>query len=174
MKAIAPTLAALLFTATAALADDPIRPDPQLTPGAVLAANTATICRPGYAKSVRHTSGKLKAWVYREYGISRAHRAGGGHYEIDHLMPISLGGADVVANLWPESWDTQPWNAQVKDRLRTSCMPRSAPAASRSSRRSKRSRRIGSPLTRSISGSHRRRPPSLGASRLQVSWGAYS
>ena len=117
MKAIAPTLAALLFTATAALADDPIRPDPQLTPGAVLAANTATICRPGYAKSVRHTSGKLKAWVYREYGISRAHRAGGGHYEIDHLIPISLGGADVVANLWPESWDTQPWNAQVKDRL---------------------------------------------------------
>jgi hypothetical protein len=25
--------------------------------------------------------------------------------------------ADVVANLWPQSFDTQPWNARMKDAL---------------------------------------------------------
>ena len=56
---------------------------------------------PGYARSVRHTSGKLKAFIYREYGVNRR----GGHYEIDHLIPLGLGGADVAANLWPEPRD---------------------------------------------------------------------
>jgi hypothetical protein len=41
----------------------------------------------------------------------------GHHYEIDHLVPLSIGGADVAENLWPQSYDTAPWNANVKDRL---------------------------------------------------------
>jgi hypothetical protein len=94
-------------------AADPILPDPQRTPGAVLTTDAASVCRPGYAKSVRHTSGKLKARVYRDYGLDRRQ----GHYEVDHLVSLELGGADVAANLWPESYDTQPWNAHTKDRL---------------------------------------------------------
>lgn len=94
-------------------AEDPIRPDPHLTPGAVLTTDTSRICTPGYAKSVRHTSGELKHLVYEEYGINSR----GKHYEIDHLISLELGGADVRANLWPESYDTEPWNAHVKDRL---------------------------------------------------------
>ena len=96
-----------------AFADAPILPDPALTPGAVLKTDVQTICRKGYSKSVRHTSGKLKASIYREYGIDRH----SGHYEIDHLIPLGIGGADVAENLWPESYDTHPWNAAVKDRL---------------------------------------------------------
>jgi hypothetical protein len=92
---------------------DPIRPDPNLTPGAVVTRDPAVFCHDGYSRSHRHTSGYLKARVYREYGIA----PGVHHYEIDHLIPLSLGGADVAANLWPESRDTQPWNAEVKDRL---------------------------------------------------------
>ena len=102
-----------VVAASPALAGDPIRPDPKLTPGAVTTTDSATICAPGYARSVRHTSGKLKAEVYREYGLDRR----GGHYEVDHLIPLELGGADTLANLWPESYDTTPWNAHVKDRL---------------------------------------------------------
>jgi hypothetical protein len=30
---------------------------------------------------------------------------------------LGIGGADSRENLWPESRDTQPWNAGVKDRL---------------------------------------------------------
>ena len=31
--------------------------------------------------------------------------------------PLELGGADTEANLWPESYDTEPWNAHLKDLL---------------------------------------------------------
>jgi hypothetical protein len=102
-----------LLTLPALAADLPIRPDPKLTPGAVLTTDATKICVKGYAKTVRHTSGALKAEIYREYGISRTD----GHFEIDHLISLGLGGADVKENLWPESFDTQPWNAHVKDKL---------------------------------------------------------
>jgi len=105
--------ASLLLSVTVAYAEDPIRPDPSLTPGAVVTTDLSRICAPGYTKTVRHTSGKLKRITYREYGIHSRE----GHYEIDHLIPLELGGADVAANLWPESYDTQPWNARVKDIL---------------------------------------------------------
>jgi hypothetical protein len=101
------------MTVTAAIAADPVLPDPKLTPGAVVTTDATTICRPGYSRSVRHTSGQLKHQVYVEYGIDR----NAGHYEIDHLIPLGIGGADARENLWPESRDTQPWNANVKDKL---------------------------------------------------------
>ena len=94
-------------------ANDPIIPDPQKTPGSVMSTDVSTVCHPGYSKTVRHTSGRLKHDVYVSYGINPH----GGHYEIDHLIPLSIGGADVQENLWPESYDTAPWNAHVKDRL---------------------------------------------------------
>lgn len=103
----------LFLSATVAYAQDPIRPDPSLTPGAVLTTDLSRICTPGYTKTVRHTSGKLKQFIYREYGIHPRE----GHFEVDHLIPLEVGGADVAANLWPESYDTKPWNAHVKDRL---------------------------------------------------------
>lgn len=110
-------LAALLFLLcaahSAAAQELPIRPDPALTPGAILTTDTALICSPGYARSVRHTSGKLKAYVYRLYGLDRTQS----HFEIDHLISLELGGADIAENLWPQSYDTEPWNAHKKDRL---------------------------------------------------------
>jgi hypothetical protein len=90
-------------------------PDPKLTPGAVDPKLTKdVICAAGWStKSVRHTSGKLKATIYREYGI-KTHTAG--QYEVDHLISLEIGGADTRPNLWPESY-TGPWNAHDKDRL---------------------------------------------------------
>lgn len=113
MKALSAALAILLLLGSPAFAADPIKPDPRLTPGAVATTDADIVCHPGYARSARHTSGKLKSFVYREYGVDRR----SGHYEIDHLIPLSLGGADTAANLWPESWDTRPWNAARKDEL---------------------------------------------------------
>jgi hypothetical protein len=113
MKLLALASVGLLAITAPAYAADPIRPDPNLTPGAVLTTDLTKICQPGYTKTVRHTSGKLKHRIYIEYGIQPQEE----HYEIDHLIPLELGGADVRANLWPESYDTQPWNAHVKDRL---------------------------------------------------------
>jgi hypothetical protein len=107
-------LAAAPLIATSALAEDAIRPDLTLTPGAVFEVTAAEVCQRGYARSVRHVDGKTKAMVYLEYGIRRHER---GAYEIDHLISIELGGSNDIRNLWPESFDTQPWNAHVKDKL---------------------------------------------------------
>lgn len=107
-------LAVALLITTPALAEDPIRPDPRLTPGAVFEVTVAEVCQRGYAKSVRHVDGKTKAQVYRAYGIQH-HQSGA--YEIDHLISLELGGSNDIRNLWPESFDTQPWNAHTKNRL---------------------------------------------------------
>ncbi len=113
MRKIHAFAVACLIALPAVAGDLPIRPDPTLTPGAVLTADVATICQPGYSKTVRHTSGRLKAAIYREYGIDKT----SSHFEIDHLISLELGGADVAANLWPQSYDTERWNAHSKDRL---------------------------------------------------------
>jgi len=112
-RRIATACALLLVVVYSAYAGDPIRPNPELTPGAVLTTDLSKICQPGYTKTVRHTSGELKREVYAEYGI----KPDSGHYEVDHLIPLEIGGADIRENLWPESYDTKTWNAAVKDKL---------------------------------------------------------
>jgi hypothetical protein len=37
-------------------------------------------------------------------------------YELDHLIPLELGGASTVANLWPEPW-ADPRGAHRNDDL---------------------------------------------------------
>ena len=113
MKLLFRPLVIVILSTVYTRAADVILPDPKLTPGAVLTTDEGTICQPGYSKSVRHTSGQLKHGIYVEYGINR----NAGHYEIDHLIPLGIGGTDSPENLWPESRDTQPWTAGVKDRL---------------------------------------------------------
>ena len=110
ISAIAVTLLALVIGR--AFAGD--LPDPTLTPGAVMTTDAAQVCTPGYAKSVRHVSGSVKAMVYQEYRII-SHRSG--EYEVDHLISLELGGSNDIRNLWPESNQTEPWNAHAKDRL---------------------------------------------------------
>jgi hypothetical protein len=107
-------------------------PDRALTPGVVdPGATDANICAhdwgpgappvPGggdltYSKAARHTSSRLKDAVFAEYNLANPHD-GGHSYEVDHRVPLSLGGADVRENLWPESRRGDGLNAWTKDRL---------------------------------------------------------
>ena len=97
-------------------------PDPRQTPGAVDVRVTqqnigTTICVPGYARSVRPPYA-----VTRQ--LKRAAMISSGHYgerysayEFDHLVPLSLGGAQTDArNLWLEPVTGQ-WGAADKDDL---------------------------------------------------------
>lgn len=80
-------------------------PDPTCTPGAidpaVTQANIATtICHRGYTATVRppeNETDRLKSELYKAYGITA-----GTVSELDHLVPLELGGANDVKNLWPE------------------------------------------------------------------------
>jgi hypothetical protein len=110
---------------------DAIQPDPRKTPGAVdTSVQGEEICtgtwaagnppRPGgsltYSKAARHTSASVKERAFLEYGIENPHD-GGRTYEVDHRVPLSLGGRDVLENLWPETRKPVPYSAWVKDRL---------------------------------------------------------
>src|SRR5690348_4628892 len=106
---------AFLFLSRIVLGDQPapIRPDPKLTPGATFDVTLQDISSPGYSKKVRHVTAEMRREVFREYGIGHYNP---GDYEVDHLIPLSLGGSNSIKNLWPESYRTT-LNAHVKDRL---------------------------------------------------------
>jgi hypothetical protein len=70
-------------------------------------------CAPRNASRVRHVSAKTKAQVYLRYGIRR-HSSG--QYEVDHLIPLELGGSNSIKNLFPEAANPKPGFHQ-KDRL---------------------------------------------------------
>jgi hypothetical protein len=107
-----------------AVADLPIRPDPRLTPGAIFPVTAEDVCRPGYAESVRHVPNRIRRQVFEEYGLAD-HESGA--FEVDHLISLELGGSNELANLWPQAYQTEPWNAHKKDaledRLRHGALP---------------------------------------------------
>lgn len=107
-------LAFLIALGCCALAQPPILPDPKLTPGSTFPVTRADVCVPGYSKKVRDVPVALKREVLRRYGVSPQDRR---DYEIDHLIPLSIGGSNSIRNLWPQSRKTSPWNAGKKDFL---------------------------------------------------------
>lgn len=108
----------------------PLRPDPVLTPGVVASSDPAVVCAAtSYSQAHRTTGAALKRAVYRAYGIVPAGR----DFEIDHRLPLALGGADVALNLWPQQGWTHP-SFHDKDRLearlwRLVCRRRTLPLA---------------------------------------------
>jgi hypothetical protein len=107
---------AFLFLTQAVLAQQPtpILPDLKLTPGDTFDVTAQDVCVSGYAKKVRSVPAWLKRQAYAEYGITEYKT---GDYEVDHLIPLSLGGSNSIRNLWPQSTKTSPWNSYVKDAL---------------------------------------------------------
>lgn len=75
-------------------------------------AGIKAICTVGWSTAHRHVSDSTRRKVFVEYGITIKTEYGTlGSYEVDHLIPLELGGSNELANLWPEPW---PGNT-VKD-----------------------------------------------------------
>lgn len=75
--------------------------DLSATPGAVRTTNEKDVCNER-TPQFRNTTEKMKNEVYAEYGVERDKGICAGGCEVDHLISLEIGGADVVANLWPQ------------------------------------------------------------------------
>jgi len=90
-------------------------PDKNLTGGSVRSGDRDAAC--GHAKENR---GRMNAGrrdeILRRYGLPPGMHP---DYEIDHLIPLCLGGSDDPSNLWaqPRRSIEETWNAEAKDRL---------------------------------------------------------
>jgi hypothetical protein len=99
-----------------------VRPDPKLTPGDVFAdAKADDVCTPGWAGEHRNVSEADRERVYSEYTDSaRTCLCAGSGYgrccEVDHLIPLELGGSNDIKNLWPQPDMPRP-GAGEKDGL---------------------------------------------------------
>ena len=78
---------------------------------------SSTICVPGWTATVRPPTSytqELKRTMLRRAGADPNTAI---VYELDHLIPLALGGHPRSEdNLWLQKWDGQ-WNAKIKDRL---------------------------------------------------------
>lgn len=81
-------------------------PDPRCTPGSIDPAVTQasihqTVCVRGYTTKVRPPEAQTEAFkfgrAYPAYGVAHSVRT-----ELDHQVPLELGGSNDAKNLWPE------------------------------------------------------------------------
>jgi hypothetical protein len=91
-------------------------PDRRCSPGAYSAGlTTAVICSPGFrTATIRNVPQSEKFQVEAEYGLRPAYY--GFTIEIDHIVPLELGGSNDSANLFPEPGSGAA-NYHVKDAL---------------------------------------------------------
>lgn len=82
-------------------------PDHSCTPGSIDPAVTqatirSTICRRGWTAKVRPPESQTEHAKFR-VAYPAYHLPGGAVSELDHLVPLELGGSNDITNLWPET-----------------------------------------------------------------------
>ena len=97
-------------------------PDPRCTPGSVDPAVTqadirSTVCKKGWTATVRPPESQTERFKYHvaypAYGTPQSERT-----ELDHLVPLELGGSNDATNLWPEYPPTPNPKDKVEDALK--------------------------------------------------------
>ncbi len=84
-----------LFLSARCLAADA---DPLLTPGEFFPAISASdVCVPGYARRTRNVPRSQRNQVFARYNVQWRP----GAYEVEHFIPLCMGGTNGLANLWP-------------------------------------------------------------------------
>ena len=92
-------------------------PDDTVTPGVIRTTNQSEICDPKFRTApYRLTTQAMKNEVYKEYGVERNKDVCLGGCEVDHRVPLELGGLDDIRNLWPQPSQPKP-GFHEKDKL---------------------------------------------------------
>jgi hypothetical protein len=94
----------ILTIASTALAQDALLPNPKFTPGRIAERD----------KDRGGVTLKMEQKIFARYRLPWARRA---EFKIDHLIPLELGGADTIDNLWPQSLRAKPYGADRKELL---------------------------------------------------------
>jgi hypothetical protein len=96
------------------IAPDNLYPNPTVSPGLVATTDfnelTAVTSCGTYSQCHRNTPESLKKQVRAEYPNCPSQQ------EIDHIIPLALGGQDALGNLWCQS-GVGRWNYHDKDKL---------------------------------------------------------
>ena len=93
-----------LFFAAHPSTQESLVPESKLTPGRVASS----------AKERQGVTVEMEQQVFRRYHIPWERRA---EFKIDHLIPLELGGADTVDNLWPQRLRAKPYGPDRKELL---------------------------------------------------------
>ena len=94
-----------LVKKSAGCAADGKKPDPDCTPGAAMGISTTAVCTTS-TRGRRHVTDSMRKEVFAAYGLSFPQPSG--KFEVDHFIPLELGGSNEIANLWPQPADPIP------------------------------------------------------------------
>lgn len=130
MRAFSGGIVSLLLTIGSANAQGTgAYPNPLLTHGAIDRTLTPEYICSHSTLERRSVTTVQKKKIFQAYGVPYEDRAG---YEVDHFIPLSLGGVntcirhdgseDVTCNLWPQPHqksfpEIAPWGSETKDKL---------------------------------------------------------
>jgi len=103
-RIVAAVLLVSLVVIATARAQDSMLPNRKLTPGKIARSDAD---RGG-------VSVETERKVFDRYRIAWTRRA---EFKIDHLIPLELGGADHIQNLWPQRLTIRPYGAHRKELL---------------------------------------------------------
>jgi hypothetical protein len=98
------TLGVLFVLAAQVRAQEALLPNPKLTPGRIARTD----------KDRGGVTVEMEQKVFARYRLPWTSRAA---FKIDHLIPLELGGADTIDNLWPQSLRARPYGPDRKQLL---------------------------------------------------------
>ena len=115
LRPLLSSLALTFYLSTLALPQNrPLHlPDPKLTPGETITVTKEELCGDGRATLDDDVSIKMKSRVFDIYGIKPDAPVS---YNVDHLIPTELGGANSIKNLWPQPLSGE-WGYIDKNKL---------------------------------------------------------
>ncbi|HKP92535.1 MAG TPA: hypothetical protein VJS88_01470 [Chthoniobacterales bacterium] len=93
-----------ILTAANAHGQTQLLPNRKLTPGKIAQNDNE---RQGVTVAMEQK-------VFARYRLPWTRRA---EFKIDHLVPLELGGADAIENLWPQNIRVKPYGAERKELL---------------------------------------------------------